>query len=116
MLHEAAPKREPAKPSAVLARAVEAVVAAYTAGRIEAAEPVLAENLLLDTPARYRNVELAALKERLGEGRLDSIEPVHALAGRFILACARGRLRGSIILSPDAQPGIQKLTLTAEDS
>ncbi len=116
LLHEAAPKREPAKPSAVLARAVEAVVAAYTAGRIEAAEPVLAENLLLDTPARYRNVELAALKERLGEGRLDSIEPVHALAGRFILACARGRLRGSIILSPDAQPGIQKLTLTAEDS
>lgn len=116
MLHEAAPKREPAKPSVALARAVEAVVAAYAAGRIEAAEPVLAGNLLLDMPARYRNVELAALKERLGEGRLDSIEPVHALAGRFTLACACGRLRGSIILSPDAQPGIQKLTLTAEEA
>ena len=116
MLHEAAPKREPARPSAALTRAVEAVVAAYAAGRIEGAEPALAENLLLDTPARFRNAELATLKQRLGEGRLDSIEPVHALAGRFTLVCARGRLRGSIILSPDAQPGIQKLTLTAEDS
>lgn len=116
MLHEAAPKREPPKPSAALSRAVEAVVAAYAAGRIEQAERVLAENLLLDTPARYRNKELADLKQRLGEGRLETIEPVHALAGRFTLVCARGRLRGSIILSPDAQPGIQKLTLTAEDA
>ena len=103
-----------AKPSAVLVRAVEAVVAAYGAGRIETAEPVLAVNLLLDTPVRFRNAELADLKRRLGDGRLERIEPIHALAGHFTMTCLRGRLRGTITLSPDASPGIQKLVLTGE--
>ena len=44
----------------------------------------------------------------------DRIEPEHALAGRFALACERGRLRGTIILSPEPEPGIQKLTFRAE--
>lgn len=101
-------------PSPWLKRAVEAVVAAYAAGRIETAEAVFAENLLLDMPARLRNAELARLKQRLGEGSLQAIEPTHALAGRFTMACAHGRLRGTVTLSPDAAPGIQKLTLVAE--
>jgi CubicO group peptidase (beta-lactamase class C family) len=108
------PKRAPAAPSPWLKRAIEAVVAAYAVGRIEAAEAMLAENLLLDMPAARRNAELAKLKQQLGEGRLESIEPTHALAGRFAMACERGRLRGTIILSPEAEPGIQKLALTAE--
>jgi hypothetical protein len=74
----------------------------------------LAENLLLDTPAPLRDAELRRLKEQLGEGRLESIEPTHALAGRFEMACEKGRLLGTIILSPEAVPGIQKLVLTAE--
>jgi len=114
MLWDALPKPEPAKPSAALARAVDAVVAAYAAGRIEAAQSAFAVNFLLDMPAPYRNAELAGSKERLGEGRLESIEPIHALAGRFTLACTRGRLRGTITLSPDPVPGIQKLTLSEE--
>ena len=93
-VHALQPPRAPAAPSPWLKRAVEAVVAAYAAGRIEVAEAVFAENLLLDMPARLRNVELAALKQRLGEGRLESIEPVHALDGRFTMVCANGRLRG----------------------
>jgi D-alanyl-D-alanine-carboxypeptidase/D-alanyl-D-alanine-endopeptidase len=116
ILHAAQPSKEPAKPSPALVRAVEAVVAAYDAGRIEVAEPLFAVNLLLDMPARLRNSELASLKEALGEGRLEAIEPTHALAGRFTLACAQGRLRGTITLSPEAEPGIQKLTLAAEKS
>ena len=80
------------------------------------AEAVFAQNLLLDMPARLRNVELAALKQRLGEGRLESIVPVHALDGRFTMVCANGRLRGEITLSPDADPGIQDLTLEVEPS
>jgi D-alanyl-D-alanine-carboxypeptidase/D-alanyl-D-alanine-endopeptidase len=108
------PARRPAVPSPWLKRAVEAIVRAYAEGRIEVAEAVLAENLLLDTPVRFRNAELANLKQRLGEGRLESIEPTHALAGRFVLACERGRLRGSIILSPEAKPGIQKLSFVVE--
>jgi D-alanyl-D-alanine-carboxypeptidase/D-alanyl-D-alanine-endopeptidase len=116
MLHDADPKRPAVLPSAALTRAVEAIVAAYSEGRIEVAEPRFAVNFLLDMPARFRNAELAALKQRLGEGRLESIEPVHALAGRFTLACAQGRLRGTITLSPDAEPGIQKLVLVAEEA
>ena len=45
--------------------------------------------------------------------RLERIEPIHALAGRFVLSCAKGRLNGTVILSPDADSGIQKLTLSA---
>lgn len=110
----AQPKPSPAPPSPWLKRAVEAVAEAYAAGRIEAAEAVFAENLLLDLPARLRDSELAKLKQQLGEGGLESIEPTHALAGKFTLACERGRLKGTIILSPEAEPGIQKLTLTGE--
>jgi hypothetical protein len=91
------------------------VVAAYVAGDIAAAQHALAVNFLLDMPARLRNAELASLKEKLGEGRLEKIEPVHALAGSFMLACDRGRLKGTIVLSPDAEPGIQKLTFAVEE-
>lgn len=108
------PKPAPLPPSAWLKRAVEAVAAAYAAGRIEGAEAVLAGNFLLDMPARQRNAELARLKQQLGEGRLESIEPTHALAGRFVIACEKGQLVGKIILSPEAEPGIQKLTFSAE--
>src|SRR5471030_900124 len=109
MLHDAAPKPAPAKPSAALMRAVEAVVAAYAAGRVAGIGSVLAGNFLLDMPARFRDAELTALKKRLGDGRLESIEPIHKLAGRFTMICAHGRLRGTITLSPDTEPGIQKL-------
>ena len=108
------PARPSAPPSPFLAAAVDAVVAAYRAGDIAAAEGLLAVNFLLDTPAGQRNAEMAALKEKLGEGSLEAIVPVHALAGRFTMVCARGRLTGTVVLSPDARPGIQKLVLVAE--
>lgn len=114
LFQAAQPKPAPAPPSPWLKRAVEAVVAAYATGRIETAEAALAENLLLDLPAPLRNAELAKLRQQLGEGRLEAIQPAHALSGQFTMACERGRLRGSIILSPEAEPAIQKLTLAAE--
>ncbi|MDP3158601.1 MAG: serine hydrolase domain-containing protein [Reyranella sp.] len=115
LLHAAAPKPAAVKPSAMLARAVEAVVAAYDAGRIETAVQSFAVNFLPDMPARLRDVELASLKEKLGEGRLEKIEPSHALAGRFALACERGRLHATIVLAPGPEAGIQKLTFTVEE-
>jgi hypothetical protein len=45
---------------------------------------------------------------------LESIESTHALAGRFMITCEKGRLTGTIILSPEAEPGIQKLTFSVE--
>ena len=113
MLHEASPPLPVAPPSPALVRAIDAVVAAYASGRIEGGDRPFAVNFLLDTPARLRDAELASLRARLGEGRLERIEPVHALAGRFVLACAKGRLNGTIALSPEADSGIQKLILSA---
>ncbi|NDH64365.1 MAG: class A beta-lactamase-related serine hydrolase, partial [Alphaproteobacteria bacterium] len=114
LLHAAAPRPEPAVPSAVLARAIEGVVEAYSSGRIEAARVPFAVNFLLDFPVPLRDAELAGLKQKLGEGRLEKIEPLHTLAGSFVLACERGRLKGTIVLSPDPEPGIQKLTFAVE--
>lgn len=113
MLHEASPPLPVAPPSPALARAIDAVVAAYASGRIEGGDRPFAVNFLLDTPAHLRDAELASLKARLGEGRLERIEPVHALAARFVLACAKGHLIGTIALSPEADAGIQKLVLSA---
>jgi CubicO group peptidase (beta-lactamase class C family) len=112
MLHAASPPLPVASPSPALARAIDAIVAAYASGRIEGGDRPFAVNFLLDTPAPLRDAELAALKDRLGEGRLESIEPIHALAGRFVLACAKGRLNGTITLSPESDGGIQKLVLS----
>lgn len=110
-LHAASPPLAVAPPSPALARAVDAIVAAYASGRIEGGDRPFAVNFLLDTPAPLRDAELAALQRKLGEGRLDRIEPIHALAGRFAIACRRGRLNGTVILSPEADGGIQKLVL-----
>lgn len=112
--HALQPARTPPTPSPWLKRAVDAVVAAYGTGRIETAETMLAGNLLLDMPANLRNAELTRLKQRLGDGKLDAIVPTHALSGRFLMTCVGGRLRGTVLLSPDTEPAIQKLTLTAE--
>jgi serine-type D-Ala-D-Ala carboxypeptidase/endopeptidase len=114
LLLDAAPKRPAAAPSPALKRAIDAVVAAYASGRIEDVADACAPNLLLDTPPPLRNAELADLKKRLGEGTVKAIEPTHALAGRFILACARGRLKVAVTLSPERQPGIQKLVFEVE--
>lgn len=116
MLHAVSPPPALATPSPALALAVDAIVAAYASGRIEAPDRVFAVNFLLDTPAALRDAELAALKQRLGEGQLEKIKPIHALAGRFTVTCARGRLKGTVTLSPEADGGIQKLVLTAEDA
>ena len=106
----AQPKQAAKASSPWLKRAIEAVVVAYAAGSIEKAGTPFAENFLLDTPPKLRDAELARWKQRLGEARLEAIDPMHALAGKFTLICERGRLTGTIILSPDAEPGIQKLT------
>jgi D-alanyl-D-alanine-carboxypeptidase/D-alanyl-D-alanine-endopeptidase len=116
ILHDAAPKPPPVAPSPALRRAADAVAAAFASGRIEDAAHACAENLLLDTPAHLRNAELVALKKRLGEGAVETIEPEHALAGDFILACVRGRLKATVILSPERQPGIQKLVFELESA
>jgi D-alanyl-D-alanine-carboxypeptidase/D-alanyl-D-alanine-endopeptidase len=114
LVHPTLPVRPPPVASRAVVRAVEAIVMAYNAGRIELAKPVLAVNFLPDMPARLRDRELAELKQKLGEGRIEKIDGVHALSGRFTLACEKGRLAGTVLLSPEPGAGIQRLTLAAE--
>ena len=89
---------------------------AYNAGRIEVAETGPRRQL----PARHagalsRSSSWPTLKQKLGEGRLEKIDGIHALSGRFTLACEKGRLTGTVLLSPEPGAGIQKLTLTVEE-
>lgn len=113
ILDEALPKR-PVAPSPALERAIDAAAMAYASGRIEDVADACAPNLLLDMPPPLRNAELADLKKRLGAGTVEEIEPRHALAGSFTLACARGRLKVTVVLSPERRPGIQKLDFDVE--
>lgn len=114
LIHPTLPARPPPVASRAVVRAVEAIVMAYNAGRIETAKPVLAVNFLPDVPAHFRDRELAELKQKLGEGRIEKIDGIHALSGRFTLACERGRLVGTVLLSPEPGAGIQKLTFIVE--
>jgi hypothetical protein len=116
ILHGAAPQRPAAAPSAALRRAIDAVAVTYASSRIEDVADACALNLLLDTPPHLRNAELADLKRKLGDGAVETIEPTHALGGHFTLACARGRLKVTVLLSPDRQTGIQKLVFAVEDA
>ena len=99
------PARPKPAPSPYLQRTVEAFAAAYAAGDIEVAKDALAVNFLLDTPPRFRNAEIRLLKAQLGEGRLESIEPTHALAGRFVMDCAKGKLTGRSCCHRIPSPG-----------
>jgi CubicO group peptidase (beta-lactamase class C family) len=114
VVHAILPAPPPPVVSRAVVRAVEAIVMAYNAGRIEVAKSVLALNFLPDTPARFRDRELVELKQKLGEGRIEKIDGIHALAGRFTFACEKGRLEGTVLLSPEPGAGIQRLTLKAE--
>ncbi|MGQ0581017.1 MAG: serine hydrolase domain-containing protein [Reyranella sp.] len=114
IVHSTLPAPPPPVASRAVVRAVEAIVMAYNAGRIEVAKSVLAVNFLPDMPAHLRDRELAELKQKLGEGRIEKIEGIHDLSGRFTLFCENGRLAGTVLLSPEPGAGIQRLTFNVE--
>jgi CubicO group peptidase (beta-lactamase class C family) len=99
----------PVAVSPMLQTAADAVARAFAAGRLDGAQARFAPNLLADLPLASRNRFLAELKSRLGEGRLDRIEPRHALAGRLHFACERGEAACDLALTPGADPKIQIL-------
>jgi serine-type D-Ala-D-Ala carboxypeptidase/endopeptidase len=99
----------PVAVSSALQAAAEAVAQAYAAGRLDGAQAHFAPNLLADLPLAARNTRLGEVRAKLGEGRLDRIEPRHALAGRLWLACKRGEAGCDLALTPGAEPKIQVL-------
>ncbi len=103
----------PVAVSPMLQAAVDAVVQAYAAGRLDGVVEHFADNLLPDGPLAARNAALAMLKAQFGEGRLERIEARHALAGRARLACAHGAVACDLSLSPGPDPKIQSLSFEA---
>jgi D-alanyl-D-alanine-carboxypeptidase/D-alanyl-D-alanine-endopeptidase len=99
--------------SAELAAAAQVAAQAYAAGRLDAAQPYFAPNLLADIPLENRNRFLAALTAQLGEGRLDRIEASHRLAARLHFVCERGAARCDLSLIPGRDPKIQVLRFEA---
>ncbi len=93
-----------------LLRAADAALQMYQSGNVEIARDQLAANLLLDIPARRRNAALRSYRESLGDcTAVTPSEILHAMAGRFKLACARGTMEVAILLSPTTPPKIQLL-------
>lgn len=96
-----------------LAAAYRAAGAMYRAGAVGAAGDMLAMNFLMDRSAANWAREFARLKEQVGS--CDTASPITAtavLAGSFSWRCERGRVSGSLLLSPTNPPAIQALGLS----
>jgi D-alanyl-D-alanine-carboxypeptidase/D-alanyl-D-alanine-endopeptidase len=99
--------------SASLAVAYAAVAKMYASGTVTSVSDALAMNFLLDRSAENWARELVSLKTQVGD--CETSEPIiasGALSGQFTWRCARGQLRGSLLLAPTRAPRIQSLGLT----
>jgi hypothetical protein len=99
--------------SAPLALAVDATSRIYRARRIEEGKDLIAENVLLDRPAVEWNRALAELAHQLGDLRRIDADPLHTLMAKLTLVCEKGSARGEVILTGEAEPRIQSLSLEA---
>jgi CubicO group peptidase (beta-lactamase class C family) len=99
--------------STALRTAYAAAARIFEAGAITAGGDVLAMNLLMDRDAAHWARHLATLKA--GVVACDTSAPITAtgaLAGRFTWTCATGRVNGTLLLAPTADPRIQALGLS----
>ena len=112
-LHRAgAITRHPVPLSPLLAEGYAAVGRIYAAGDVMAAKDGLAMNFLMDKDASSWSRQLAEVKRQVGDCRTDTpITPTTAMAGTFIWTCARGQVRGDVLLAPTSMATIQELHL-----
>jgi hypothetical protein len=95
-----------------LAAAYRAAATIYTRGSITAAGDVLAMNVLLDRSAESWTRDLERLRKQVGECETTApITATGALSGEFTWRCARGRVKGSLLLAPTRPPAIQELRI-----
>ncbi len=79
-------------------------------GNLDGARDRLAMNFLMDRSAENWARELARLKAETGGCETASpITPTGMLSGTFTWTCARGTLRGQLLLAPTSPPTIQAL-------
>ena len=98
--------------SAALANAYRAAGSMYAAGSVTAEPDLLSMNFLLDRDADGWARDLAKLKARVGECESTlRVTATGALTGEFMWRCTRGRVKGSLELSPTRPPRIQELKL-----
>lgn len=98
--------------SAALASAHSAAAAIYRAGEVGAAGNLLSMNFLMDRSANSWKAELSRLKQEVGDcATRVPMTATGALSGKFEWRCATGRIEGSLLLAPTAQPSIQQLEL-----
>lgn len=100
----------PASPGVVAGyRAVREI---WTAGDVMAAPDRLAMNFLMDRDAPHWRAELKKLRDEVGPCPADEpVTPVTAMAGKFGWTCEHGRIDGSFLLAPTADPTLQELKL-----
>jgi D-alanyl-D-alanine-carboxypeptidase/D-alanyl-D-alanine-endopeptidase len=99
-------------PSPALATGYDAAVSIYRAGKVGAAQNMLAMNFLMDRSAENWAKELARLKREVGS--CDTSAPIHptgALSGTFAWRCEHGRIDGELLLAPTHPASIQALRL-----
>jgi CubicO group peptidase (beta-lactamase class C family) len=103
------------RPSGVLDRAARAALRSYEDGDVAAMQDEFAANVLLDRSRDRRNSELKSYREQLGSCESITKEESHsALAGRFVVHCARGELTLTLLLSPTVLPKIQYLDFSVD--
>ena len=95
--------------SAELASAYRTLGEMYAAGSVDAARSQLGMNFLMDKDSSHWASELAQLKKSVGDCDTASpVEPTGALSGDYTWRCKRGRLTGSLSLTPTNPPQIQE--------
>jgi CubicO group peptidase (beta-lactamase class C family) len=100
--------------SDVLARYYALARDIYGQASLEPAAGKLAMNFLLDHDASIRERDLAKLKRTSGACRTDGpVMPNGELRGEFRWACENNDIKGSLLLSPTAQPLLQALEFEA---
>ena len=97
-------------PSKVLADFYAIAQDVYAQASLKPAAGTLAMNFLLDHDTGIRERALAELKRTSGECRTNvPVTPSGELRGEFTWVCANNDIKGSILLSPTAQPRLQAL-------
>ncbi len=99
--------------SPAVAAGYQAARRVWAAGRIEAAAPMLADNMLLDRSGPVWQRELARIRRQMGGCDTSAPPtPTGALSATFEWRCRAGVLRGQVLMAPLPEPRIQALRLT----
>jgi CubicO group peptidase (beta-lactamase class C family) len=96
--------------SPLLAQGYVAVGRIFAAGDVLAAKDNLAMNFLMDKDAAHWAQALAAVKAQSGTCATDApIVPTGGMSGTFTWACAKGSVKGDVLLAPTKTATIQEL-------